>query len=423
MQSNSSFSTTPWDSRLNRYLGFAFIGTLPLILIGVPFAAKPVIQGGGAIMALCAFASLFLLRPRLNLPVLPLFIMGGALLLVGLGTFWSVAPGASIAALPRLSFMFLSASAFMIYARTMPVPDIRVFYGLTVSLLAGIVAVICIQTSDYALIEWWRGVNEVQGYVENKGVGVLTLLAPAILFPVFLVGRGIWRILVAGIFSLLFAMVATGEGQSSLLALIFMVLSLAMPLQSRLFYCCLSAVIIVGVLGAPWIVTYLFGLADLMTHSSLLQTASAPQRLEVWNAIAQEILTRPVFGHGYEATRYIPHFNSDEIYQPGTTFSHPHNMALQFWMEFGVVGAVLGTTALLAILRQIFQTPNPTVRRMYFTSYSAIMVVSLIGWGMWQGWWMVLVFLVITTNILAGRVIAAASDAQAVESRNSPAIS
>jgi O-antigen ligase len=65
---------------------------------------------------------------------------------------------------------------------------------------------------------------------------------------------------------------------------------------------------------------------------------------------------------------------------------HPHNAALQIWVELGAVGAALTATALLLLLRLMasLRTESLAPRLALLMGAAA---VSLVGHGAWQGWW------------------------------------
>jgi O-antigen ligase len=65
---------------------------------------------------------------------------------------------------------------------------------------------------------------------------------------------------------------------------------------------------------------------------------------------------------------------------------HPHDAAMQVWVELGVIGAALAVAVLLLALRGLAALPKARM-----TSALALMagtaIVALIGHGAWQGWW------------------------------------
>lgn len=384
----------------------AFLMVLVAMLATVPFAAKPVIQSAGVILTGLVFCALATKQICFSFPKIPTLLIGGMIALGVISVAWSLVPMDALQDIMRLIGVLLAGLFLITYAHQVPPCKWQNWTWLAVGLLAGIIAIIVIQHTDYAFFRWWRHGGRVYDFVTNKAIGALTLLTPAILVPLFYTGTKRWRLIAVAIAVMGVIAIAGSEGQSSLLAWVVMILAAAMPLQSKIFMRGLRALIIVGMLGAPFIVMFLFSQAvHEINQYEIMRQASAAQRLEVWNAIGEKIMERPSYGYGLDATNHIGPFNSQEIYQPGKTFSHPHNMAMQLWLEFGAIGAVWGAVALSLILRTIWKVECIPARRLYFMSFMSTLVIALVGWGMWQVWWMTLVFLVVAVNVMAGRLI------------------
>ncbi|MEM7662663.1 MAG: O-antigen ligase family protein [Pseudomonadota bacterium] len=93
---------------------------------------------------------------------------------------------------------------------------------------------------------------------------------------------------------------------------------------------------------------------------------SAHQRLFIWEATVQRVFTKPLFGHGADASTTWHRTFAEEpqwlAFMPETFEfvriipGHPHNMALQVWVETGLVGAVLLAGALATLGRKL---PGP----------------------------------------------------------------
>ncbi len=408
---------------LTRVWVFVFAALLAL----VPFAAKPIVQGGAVILFLLILWDR--VRTAQGRPVLSFSrydlsvqIIGGLLALIVISMLWSVDPGHAAHALPRLTLIFFAGLVLIAGAPRISVPQEKDWGILVAGLSFGMLAVLFLVGTKFQFFAWVRGVEGAPAYVTNKAVGVLTLIAPAVLLPLVTMRH---RAAVVSFFwglALILIMVVATTGQSALLAFCVMLMAYFLPLGSKKIRLILKGLLFFGVMGAPFLVMALWPYAQMMAQNDLLKEASAPERMEVWFAITQKILERPIWGYGFDATQAITHFDTQQIYQPGTRFSHPHNLALQVWVEFGAVGALFLSWALITTLRHILAHPARAVRRLYFTSYAATLSVALVGWGMWQGWWMTLVLLIVFLNLVAGRLIQA-QDALAIKPTDSRAIS
>jgi len=65
---------------------------------------------------------------------------------------------------------------------------------------------------------------------------------------------------------------------------------------------------------------------------------------------------------------------------------HPHNGALQIWTELGAVGACLALAVLGLVLRLLATLPDE-IFAPGLALLAAAVSVSLVGHGLWQGWW------------------------------------
>ncbi len=140
--------------------------------------------------------------------------------------------------------------------------------------------------------------------------------------------------------------------------------------------------------------------------TSHLVKASGRHRTEIWDFAARKSLDRPLFGHGFNASRSVP--NDGEVSQflgPGHPIIplHPHNGYLQIWLELGAVGVLIVAVALLTMLRATIRWPA-TSSRFALAGYAAALVVAGLAFGIWQTWWMAtLAFSVAAYRIVALR--------------------
>lgn len=180
-------------------------------------------------------------------------------------------------------------------------------------------------------------------------------------------------------------------------ALFFMVF---FPVKCRFAWLGLKIVFCLGILSAPFVAITLFSMvphAELAQNmqGSWLQNANVLPRLEIWDFVSRYILDHFWIGSGVEATRLVAAFDTKELYQPGLTLLHPHNAILQIWMEFGLLGAVLTCAAAMLLLGRIATQPDPLSRRLSLGLLMAFCAVGMVGWGLWQGWWLGLIMFMV----------------------------
>jgi exopolysaccharide production protein ExoQ len=147
---------------------------------------------------------------------------------------------------------------------------------------------------------------------------------------------------------------------------------------------------------------------------------SAGHRLLIWSFAGDRIAERPVTGWGLDASRAIP--GGDDPIRPRETWMplHPHNAALQVWLELGAPG-----TALFALLAALIWGALARVEwpPLFAAAAGASLTMAFVGafatYGIWQEWWLgtlsFSLFLVLVMARVAGRAglpaIASASNA------------
>jgi O-antigen ligase len=126
---------------------------------------------------------------------------------------------------------------------------------------------------------------------------------------------------------------------------------------------------------------------------------SVTHRLFIWNFAETQREARPLLGWGMEATRAIPGGRAHAdlwtpcgLAVPGTPPPtellplHTHNAALQVWLELGPLGA-LALAALVVWLGWRARAADAAGRAAQAATLAAAVVVALISYGAWQGWW------------------------------------
>ena len=131
---------------------------------------------------------------------------------------------------------------------------------------------------------------------------------------------------------------------------------------------------------------------------------SAQHRVEIWHFAAERALERPLFGYGFNASRYVPNGDAtSEFLPPGQSLIplHPHDAFLQVWLELGAVGAVIVAAGLVAMLRAVGCWPAD-MARFILPGYAAGLIVAALAFGIWQSWWMATIAFSIAAYRLIG---------------------
>jgi O-antigen ligase len=164
-----------------------------------------------------------------------------------------------------------------------------------------------------------------------------------------------------------------------------------------------AAIVCLGILMAP----ALPGISPYLDSQYWRQktgqiNASLVHRLDIWEFTTKRIAEHPYAGWGFKAARSIPggdeHYylrdaNQNIIGQGNRLPLHPHNGALQVWLELGVPGA-LGYSALfgLAALRA-GRGANRTTSAMGLAVVATVIPIWMLSFGIWQSWWLGVIIL------------------------------
>jgi len=129
---------------------------------------------------------------------------------------------------------------------------------------------------------------------------------------------------------------------------------------------------------------------------------SATHRLLIWDFVDNRIAERPLLGWGMEASRTIPGGTESPSPEAIRRFSltspavldwlrtvqllplHPHNAALQLWLELGLPGALLGAALALLLGLVCARSARPAIAAAILASGA---VTAMLSFGAWQEWW------------------------------------
>jgi O-antigen ligase len=116
---------------------------------------------------------------------------------------------------------------------------------------------------------------------------------------------------------------------------------------------------------------------------------SAGHRLLIWSFAGDRIAERTLTGWGLDAARAMP--GGKDPIRPGQTWMplHPHNAALQLWLELGAPGAVLFALLVALAWQALAAAPWP---RLFAAAAGASLAIALTAcfasYGIWEEWWL-----------------------------------
>ena len=163
-----------------------------------------------------------------------------------------------------------------------------------------------------------------------------------------------------------------------------------------------AVVLVIGaMLASPWVFTQAVTQASFGDRLADVPT-SLQHRLGIWEFAATRTLDRPLFGHGFDASREIDRAERGLVHltTPGLNWDpermplHPHNIALQLWLELGVIGIVLFSGLLVAVAQAIQRAGGDRVRMAaHSATLISVLVFMSLSFGAWQSWWIAMLWI------------------------------
>lgn len=327
-------------------------------------------------------------KTSLILPVLLLLLVS----LLFASTLWSVDPGLSLDLAGKLALLFAGGLSLLIVAKNCPHKTWKKYYLLFpfAVLLAGFFAAFEIFL-EFPFYRHIHGLNsyEVGANVMNRQIAVCLLALPvsiylawksrSVLFSLFLVIAGISLFMISPAPILQAAMLVT-------VILSVGCLFFVEKLTIRGFFLLAGFLFLM----MPWIAPTAF---DLFAN----QFASL--KLENWDFISRRIIEQPLTGFGLDATRAMS-YDSDYIYSSAAKINHPHNAALQIWIEFGAIGSLFFLAFLSGFYLLLIRSPRAQ-RRLGFIALASAITLLLASWQIWSSWLIGFFFALAALIILA----------------------
>ena len=123
-------------------------------------------------------------------------------------------------------------------------------------------------------------------------------------------------------------------------------------------------------------------------ESELTMTWAA--RMSYWSHAVDWIAERPLRGWGLDASRAMG---------PGIQL-HPHNEALQMWLELGLPGAVAAAAFWGLSLLRLARERRDLAMAGVAGSCAVYLLFAWVSYGAWQGWWLALGALIAVLSAL-----------------------
>ena len=355
------------------------------------FAVMPVAvlssQGLTLLLVLVGLGALISGDWKRRRPITPaLVLLGAGIAWATLTSLWAVTPKDALALAGSLAVLFIVIVLLMDRAQSIKSPQRTVTGTMLVAGFAVGVALLGLELSaDLPLANLVRGPRPGQDQLElsllNPALTVLVLIAWPVGFTVWQRWKRAAILVPVAVIALVWlgtsvtAWIAMAAGVGAF-ALVFFV--------GRKGATGLGLAAAVAVLAAPIV-------AQGVTPDRVEQLlegvrTSAIHRIYTWEFTADRIAEHPIVGWGLDSSRAIPGGQVLVVKNGPALSLHPHNAALQIWLELGLPGAVILAVLLLVIARGLANLPRAAMAPAS-AAFAAAIVFANLSFGIWQNWW------------------------------------
>jgi exopolysaccharide production protein ExoQ len=323
-----------------------------------------------------------------HIPVGPTVIFAIFLVWCALSLIWDLNPGSGARKLVDVVLAVASLLALLSLAKRInPEQSRRLCWTLVGGMLAGFVLLAIETLFDFPLYRLVMGGNpKLADLVEAKrSVDALPLLVWPACLALAQLGRPWLGALLAAVFAVAcIKLTASSATMGMVLSIVVFAACFASTLWVR------RLLVLTTVLAFILIIPLSIVAYDKGGTTAHWLKHSGQHRVEIWHFAAEKALERPLFGWGFNASRYVPNGDAVSHFLPPSQSLiplHPHDAFLQVWLEIGAVGAIIVGGILLLGLRAVGQWPA-AVARFSLPGYAAGLVVAGLAFGIWQSWWM-----------------------------------
>lgn len=325
---------------------------------------------------------------------------------------WAAEPGRALTTGVSLAAMALLAGGA---ARALEDTDDAARRGLTlalaIGLAIGLIAAAIDALTGNAIRAGVRGLAEAPATLAfglKPAASVMALLLPlAISLPWPILPRALLLLGGAGV------LVALPGDTAKIAALLGIVVAAATLAAPRVVPRLVGAGIAAAILTMPLLAAAIPSLpVDRLPITAL-------HRMMIWDFTGARIAERPMLGWGLEASRTVPGGRDGPtaglldrlrvidaarrqwFANPGVQVLplHPHNGALQVWLELGAIGALIAAALAWSLGLAATRAPCPPAAAGALASAA---VTAMLSFGAWQAWWVVAMLLAAT--VCAGLV-------------------
>jgi O-antigen ligase len=301
-----------------------------------------------------------------------------------ISALWSVTPLRSLAVAGRLTGLFAAGLALATAAGSIAAPR-----RLTFLFLLGLVVALAIACAELATGGLLGSIFTDRPYratrLNQASISFAILLLPASALLAAMGQRLLAAVLTACGVATVFALVGTA---AKFLLVTGFATGLLIYLRRGFVSRAAALISIVAIVAAPLTFARLERVPGLGEAADGVKI-SAGHRLLIWSFAGDRIAEHPLIGWGLDASRAIP--GGEELIRTEESWLplHPHNAALQLWLELGVPGAVLFALLVALAWCALAAAAWP---HLFAAAAGAGLTIALAGslttYGIWQEWWL-----------------------------------
>jgi O-antigen ligase len=274
--------------------------------------------------------------------------------------------------------------------------DERQRNGIAIALLTGIILALAFISLDAEAGHFWLNWKErdISGAFSHGALAIAVALWPCLcwLYQKSILGK-IFLFLISFI---VFFLLRNADCDTSIVALIIgcvVVILFSIKFFEEHIWFSLKSLIVISIFAAPIVSILVFTEGNIEKISSYTTKSSYIARLYIWNSVSKKTLEKPIIGHGLGSTPFLNPMKQTPTETKDFKYPyiamHPHNIALQWWLELGVIGAILGTWLLLSSLSLIQNAKITFMSKNFFIGFFITSLgVFWVSTGAWQSWWL-----------------------------------
>jgi len=394
-------------------LSFLF---LPVAVLATAQLWVLAVFGVLGILVIRAVRGRFALKPNGLLVVLMTLLIGWA----AISSFWAINPERAITSSVRIALICISLIVLIDATKKLDQEQRQKFgYWLVGGTVTGLMLTGTLILSSSAVSAWLGGSGLTGPELANlnRTSSVISLLV----WPVALILAQIYSRLAAAAVIVLSALLLFALAPST--PLVAFVVGLVAFVIAWISHGLGKRVLLLAFVGAVVVIPLLDVLAPPLIDflaSNIASPHSEIHRLVIWQFAAEHIFEHPLVGWGLDASRAIPG-NSEQLFlfhfgataETGQALPlHPHNALIQIWLELGLVGVILVGAIFSLVVASIPKSLHNRARSAALIATTACsFTIAQLGFGIWQGWWMA------TLGLMVMIAIATATNASAPAAR------